>query len=398
MYEEFFELRERPFDLTPNPRFLFMSPGHREALSTLEYGIAGRKGITVLLGPAGTGKSTLVYAALERQHGEEPAVIVLSNPTLSRQEFTEFLSLELGLSEAAARSKTRFLREIDLVLRERSAAGMATALIVDEAQAMPDELLEEVRLLANMETSTDKLFPVILVGQLELAQRLNALPQLKQRVALRATLAALTAHETASYIAERIRLAGGDVRTVFTPEAVAAICESSRGIPRIISVMCDNALVGGFATDQRPVGAAIVAEVCRDFDWPLPGARAASTEAFVSAAVALTRPEVVAQGAAIPAAAGAAPAAVAVLPVEVPVQQAAAPVVVPVEAAVATVTRPVVALPSVLSIPDADPLVDVRSPAFVAMPAQRDLEAHQEAVPVTGWRRVRRFFGKSGAH
>ena len=361
MYQEFFDLRERPFELTPNPRFLFMSPGHREALSTLEYGIAGRKGITVLLGPAGTGKSTLVYAALERQHGTEPAVIMLSNPTLSRQEFTEFLALELGLSDAAAHSKTRFLREIDLVLRERGAAGLASALIVDEAQSMPDELLEEVRLLANMETSTEKLFPVILVGQLELAQRLNSLPQLKQRIALRATLAPLTAHETASYIAERIRVAGGDVRTVFTPEAVAAICESSRGIPRIISVMCDNALVSGFATDQRPVGPEIVAEVCRDFDWPMPGAIAASTAAFVSAAVAPAAPE----------------------RVEAPVPQ---------------VLQPTTAAPTLLAVPDGDDsLPNVGSPAYVAMPSQRDHEAKQEAHPTSGWRRVRALFGKSGS-
>ena len=350
MYETFFDLRERPFDLTPNPRFLFMSPGHREALSTLEYGIAGRKGITLLLGAAGTGKTTLVHAALERHDAGQPAVIVLSNPTLSRAEFTEFLALELGLSGPAASSKTRFLRELDAALRERSAAGRATALIVDEAQAMPDSLLEEVRLLANMETATDKLFPVVLVGQLELAERLNRLPQLKQRIALRATLAPLNADETASYIAERIRVAGGDVRRIFTPEAVAAICQSSQGIPRIISVMCDNALVSGFATDQKPVGSAIVAEVCRDFDWPLPN-RAAS-DPLVRTEPTPARPQL---------------------------------------------SVPDETLPPLLGAPDAEAPEHPLGAAF-AVPAPRDLEAQQEAAPATaGWRGVRSLFGKPGS-
>src|SRR6185295_12006374 len=149
MYEAFYELEERPFDLTPNPRFLFMTPGHREALSTLQYGISGRKGITLLLGPAGTGKTTLVHAALEKQEAKHAHAIFLTNPTLSREEFTQFLAFELGLSDAASRSKTLFLRELNTTLAERCAEGIVTALIVDEAQAMPDELLEEVRLLAN---------------------------------------------------------------------------------------------------------------------------------------------------------------------------------------------------------------------------------------------------------
>ena len=290
MYEEFYGLQERPFDLTPNPRFLFMTAGHREALSTLQYGISGRKGVTLLVGGAGTGKTTLVHAALEHQKEKRAKAVFLTNPTLTREEFTEFLAFEIGLSEDAARSKTQFLRELTATLLERCAAGIVTALIVDEAQAMPDELLEEVRLLANIETTTDKLFPVVLVGQLELAERLNGrgLQQLKQRVALRSTLAPLNARETASYISERIRIAGGDVRTVFSPEAVAAIYESTGGIPRAISVVCDNSLVNGFAVDERPVGRAIVAEVCRDFDLPLRDS-VAEPDDFVERAVALTR-------------------------------------------------------------------------------------------------------------
>jgi hypothetical protein len=153
-------------------------------------------------------------------------------------------------------------------LKQRLAAGVVTALIVDEVQALPDDLLEEVRLLVNIESDTDKLLPVVLVGQAEMADRLNepAFAAIKQRVALRCELLPLTTSETAQYIATRIRIAGGTPSQVFTREAVDLIHERSGGIPRTISVVCDNALVTGFAAAQRPVGSKLVLEVCRDFD------------------------------------------------------------------------------------------------------------------------------------
>ena len=269
MYEPFFGLTERPFDLTPNPRYLFLTPKHREALIHLQYGIAGRKGITVLTGEAGTGKTTIVHAALEQQRGQNACSVYVSNPTLTREEFFEFLTAGFGLSPAAAGSKTRFLLELTRIVVDRQAAGGVTALIIDEAQRLPYELLEEIRLLANIETATEKLLPVVLVGQPELADRLNepSLRQLKQRVALRGTLAPLDAADTAAYIANRVRIAGGDSRKLFTPDAIQVIHAGSRGIPRTISVICDNALVGGFAADEKPVGRTIVLEVCRDFDF-----------------------------------------------------------------------------------------------------------------------------------
>jgi hypothetical protein len=138
MYEAFFGLRERPFNLTPDPRFLFMTAGHREALTTIQYGISGRKGITLLVGEAGTGKTTLVHAALRSHEGRNVRAIHMANPTLTRSEFFQFLATELGLTEAAANSKTYFLRELDATLRQRHDAGLVTALIVDEAQAMSD--------------------------------------------------------------------------------------------------------------------------------------------------------------------------------------------------------------------------------------------------------------------
>jgi general secretion pathway protein A len=187
---------------------------------------------------------------------------------LSRTEFAEFLTAAYGLSPRAARSKTVLLNELAVVLEERRKGDLLTGLIIDEAQALPDELLEEVRLLANIETTSDKLLPIVLAGQPELADRLNqtSLRQLKQRVALRCHLGTLDNRETAEYIAGRIRVAGGNSVMVFTRQAVDAIFERSGGIPRLISVICDNALISGFAADRRPVGRDIVEDVCRDFD------------------------------------------------------------------------------------------------------------------------------------
>lgn len=267
MYEQFFGFRERPFDLTPNPRFLVLTDGHREALSNLYYAISSRKGMTLLLGEAGSGKTTLIRAAVERQPARVHCVH-LHNPALTRSEFVEMLASKFGLSDDAGSSKTALLLELEELLRGRHAAGEITVLIVDEAQSLPKGLLEEVRLLANIETNEEKLLPVIIAGQPELGERLNDpdLRQIKQRVALRCELRALSLEETASYLAGRIRAAGGVGAQVFTREAVALIHERSQGIPRTISVLADNALLTGLALAQRPVGSQIVRDVCQDFD------------------------------------------------------------------------------------------------------------------------------------
>jgi general secretion pathway protein A len=269
MYERFYGLLELPFELTPNPRYLFLTARHRGALCNLQYGITARRGITLLIGEAGTGKTTLVHAALGLVQRDDVRCVYLNNPTLTRAEFVEFLAHGFGLSDEAKRSKAVFLRELERVLIARLAQGLVSALLVDEAQSLPHELLEETRLLANMETATDKLLPVVLAGQPELADRLNepSLRQLKQRVALRCDLGPLQLHETASYIAARLVRAGGRSAEIFTREAVEAIHTRSRGIPRTISVICDNALIGGFAADRRPVDREIVFEVCRDLDF-----------------------------------------------------------------------------------------------------------------------------------
>jgi general secretion pathway protein A len=265
MYRSFFGLRERPFDLTPNPRFLVLTDAHREALSHLEYGIASRRGITVLVGEAGTGKTTLIRAALQRQP-EHVHAVHLQNPALTRTEFVSMLASRFELSETARDSKAALLIELESVLRARQARGESSVLIVDEAQALPMELLEELRLLGNIETDEAKLLSIVLAGQPELGELLDreSLRQLKQRVALRCELRPLSQTETAGYLAGRVRSAGGVGAQVFTREAVMLIHQRSRGIPRTVSVIADNALVTAFAVGRKPINSEIIAEVCRD--------------------------------------------------------------------------------------------------------------------------------------
>lgn len=273
MYLRHYGLREAPFELTANPGYLYLAPAHREALANLRYGLKSAKAITLLLGEAGTGKTTLLRAALDSEMCRSVCAVTLTNPCLTREEFVEALARGFQLSDEAAGSKTALLLELETMLRRRLAGGETTALIVDEAQRLSDELLEEIRLLANVETDTEKLLPLVLVGQPELGDRLNqpSLRQLKQRVALRCEVAALSLAETAAYIAHRIRSAGGDAGRLFSREAVVLVHQCSRGIPRTVSVMCDNALLCAFAAGRHRVECDIVREVAHDFDLPAPG-------------------------------------------------------------------------------------------------------------------------------
>jgi general secretion pathway protein A len=267
MYQRFYGLRELPFELTPNPRYLYLTPRHREALSNLQYGLSTAKAVTMLVGEAGTGKTTLLRTALESDACRNVRCVYLNNPALTRAEFVEILARRFELSAEAALSKAAMLGELEKILHERRARGEITALVIDEAQTLSIELLEEVRLLANIETATEKLLPLVLAGQPELGERLEetSLRQLKQRVALRCDVSPFDLTETAAYISSRIRTAGGEASRLFTREAVTLIHVRSRGIPRTISVMCDNALVTGLALNRQPVDREMVLEVARDF-------------------------------------------------------------------------------------------------------------------------------------
>jgi len=267
MYEQFFGLRERPFDLTSSPRYLALTESHREVLLNLEDGMEARKGITLLVGEAGSGKSTLIRAAIARLPVSVHC-LHLDNPTLTRSKFVEMLAERFGLSEAASRSRTALLFELQRMFFRLRSRGETTALVVDEAQNLPSEVLEDIRLLANIEANVEPRMRVVIAGRTELADRLNTagLHQLKQRIGLRCEVRPLAAKETAAYVAGSIRAAGGAGGQVFTREAVALICKHSQGLPKLINVIADNALLGGFAAGQRPVGSGIVREICGDSD------------------------------------------------------------------------------------------------------------------------------------
>ena len=266
MYEKFYGLSELPFELTANPKYLFLSGPQREALSTLQYGLFSAKALTLLIGEAGTGKTTLIQAAVESERCRDVRCIYLNNPTLRADDFVRLLAHKFEFGPEVGESKALLLTQLEVLLRERRAAGVVTALVVDEAQSLSFEMLEEIRFLANIETPSVKLLPIVLAGQPELATRLEEthLRQLKQRVALRALLQPFALEDTAAYIASRIMTAGGVPGRMFSLEAVTLIHELSGGIARTISVICDNVLVTGMALERRTIDHATVAEVCRD--------------------------------------------------------------------------------------------------------------------------------------
>jgi general secretion pathway protein A len=266
MYESFFGLTELPFDLTANPKYLFLTVRQREALSTLQYGLFSAKPLTLLIGEAGTGKTTLLRAALASERCGNVRCVYLDNPVLHTDDFVRTLALKFDLGEEAAASKSRLLDRLRAMLFERRARGEITALVVDEAQSLSTALLEELRLLANMETPTQKLLPLVLAGQPELGARLDTpeLRQLKQRVTLRCDLLPFEVADTASYIASRLKTAGGVPAKMFTQEAVIHVHECSRGIPRSINVICDNALLSAMGLGRTLVERSHIVDVCRD--------------------------------------------------------------------------------------------------------------------------------------
>jgi type II secretory pathway predicted ATPase ExeA len=267
MYESFYGLQRPPFALTPDPNVFVLTETHREALSNLEYGISRQKGMILLTGSAGLGKTTVMSAVLQRR-SEKVHTVCLTNPSLTRSEFLETLATSFGLTAKACVSKATLLRELQPLLLQRRSAGETTVLIVDEAQSLSFELLEEIRLLVNIEAPDHtRMLSLVLAGQPQLSERLNGpeLAQLKQRIELRCELRPLTAAETAQYILVRVDMAGGAAAKIFTRDAVDTIHENAAGIPRTISVLADNALLTAFALNERRVTQAVVLEVCRDF-------------------------------------------------------------------------------------------------------------------------------------
>jgi general secretion pathway protein A len=266
MFASVYGLAELPFELTGDPRYLFLTKRQREALSTLQYGLASSRSLTLLLGEPGTGKTMLLRAALTSDRCRRVRAVYLNNPTMSPVELMQLLAIRFGLGQEARTSKALFLEQLEQHLRERHLAGEVSALVIDEAQALSPELLDEVRLLANIEDADVKLLPLVLAGQIELGERLEDpnLRQVKQRVSLRCELHPMTEAETAGYMAKRIATAGGEPARLFSREAVQLIHRYAGGVPRVINVICHNALVSGMAAGGRRVDPAMVAEVCRD--------------------------------------------------------------------------------------------------------------------------------------
>jgi general secretion pathway protein A len=284
MYENFYGLSEAPFELTANPKFLFLNQSQREALSVLQYGLFAAKSLTVLVGEAGTGKTTLIQAALDSDLCRGVRGVYLNNPTLGPDDFIRLVARKLDLGIDAGESKPILLERLEALLRDRRGAGQTTALVIDEAQRLSVDTLEEIRLLGNIETPSTKLLPLVLAGQPELAVRLEdpTLRQLKQRVTLRSHLQPFELADTAGYIGSRISTAGGTPSLLFTRDAVKLIHEYSGGIPRTINVICDNALLNGMALGRSRVDYASIVEVARDLclsgngrpastDTPVPG-------------------------------------------------------------------------------------------------------------------------------
>jgi len=267
MYKKFFGLKENPFNVNPDPRYLFLTPHTQEALACLTYGIETRKGFILLTGEVGTGKTTLINKLLEWLHKERVFTAFVFNPRLSVSQFFDFMMADFGIP-CESHQKGQMLVKLNQWLLDRYQAGERAVLIVDEAQNLSPQMLEEIRLLTNLETSTEKLLQIVLAGQPELEQKLNQpqLRQLRQRITLRAKTRQLTLEETRGYIEERMRIAGSANRDIFSPGAVEAVHRYARGIPRVTNLLCEHALVTSFAEQKNPVPAEIVEEVARDFD------------------------------------------------------------------------------------------------------------------------------------
>ena len=268
MYKAFYNLKRNPFELTPDPSFLFPTARHNEALASLYYGVRRRKGFVVMTGEVGTGKTLLVRCLLQLLKGSNVSYAYVFNSRLSSAEFLQYVAGDFGLP-FSGKTKSELLLELGSFLVARHQKELTTLLVADEAHDLSAEVLEEIRLLTNLETAHGKLLQILLVGQPELDEKLDSmeLRQLKQRIALRAQLLPLDLEETRGYIQRRLQLAGANSHagTIFSEETLAEVYRHSRGLPRLINTICENALIGGYARQLRSVPPDIIGEVAADF-------------------------------------------------------------------------------------------------------------------------------------
>jgi len=268
MYKTFFHLTRNPFELTPDPTYFFATKRHNEALAALHYGVRRHRGFVVVTGEVGTGKTLLLRCLLRLlKESKDVAYAYLFNSLLSPTEFLQYIVSDFGIV-ASGKNKSELLQDLAQFLISRGSKGLTTVLIVDEAHHLSAEVLEEIRLLSNLETADNKLLQIVLVGQPELDEKLDSigLRQLKQRIALRAQLGPLDADETKGYIERRLQIAGADLdrNPLLSENTIATVYRHSRGFPRLINTICENALITAYARQLLDVTPEIVGEVAKD--------------------------------------------------------------------------------------------------------------------------------------
>jgi general secretion pathway protein A len=266
MYKSFYGLKENPFNVNPDPRFLFLTKQIEEALTGLMYGIQTRKGFITLTGEVGTGKTTLINRLLDWLHHRRARTAFLFNSRMNSSQLFDFILAEFDI-QCESKSKSQQLLKLNHWLLERYRDGETVVLIIDEAQNLTYPVLEEIRLLTNLETSTEKLLQIVLSGQPELEEKLKLpqLRQLRQRIMLRCRTTPLSEEQTREYIAERLRIAGASGDPIFSVKTIEAVHVYSLGIPRVINLLCEHSLVNGFVEQQRPIQPKIAEEVAHEF-------------------------------------------------------------------------------------------------------------------------------------
>lgn len=266
MYRDYYGLSEMPFNITPDPKFLFLSPTHSEAIQHLRYGIEEKKGFIVLIGEVGCGKTTLCRQFLNELHAADYDTALILNPRIDEAQLLRAILTELGHT-ATAGSCHDLANQMNTVLLGKISAGREIVLIVDECQNLSFEVLEQLRLLSNLETDKQKLLQIVLIGQPEFRDMLNQdrMRQLRQRVLVSYQLKPLNVQQVADYIHHRITLAGGNGRPSFSNLAIRSICRASRGIPRLVNNLCDKALLAAFVRDSDEVNYWDVRRAIREY-------------------------------------------------------------------------------------------------------------------------------------
>jgi len=268
MYKSFFGLRENPFNANPDPRYLFLTREIQEALAGLAYGIKNRKGFILLTGEVGTGKTTLLNRLLDWLNLEGVATAYVFNSRLDISQLLDFMMADFGIP-CENRDKSHVLMRLNQWLLQRYRDRKTSVLIIDEAQNLSFEVLEEIRLLTNFETANEKLLQIVLAGQPELEEKLRdpRLRQLRQRITMRCRTQPLSIEELTGYIAERLRIGGASGTTpIFSPEAIESIYKYSRGIPRVANLLCEHSLMNSFVEQVRPVPESVVREAAHEFE------------------------------------------------------------------------------------------------------------------------------------